>query len=122
MANGLFYPVGFCVVSALHKGICDAVASIFCFSHLLAGMLVFEQEEAVFAAADCLKSLIENCLDNAMIEQGRSALQSRGKSLNLVPTSVERICVTASSLLGYQFSTAWDVCLQVVASLFDKLG
>eukprot|EP00250_Pteridium_aquilinum_P028638 c37528_g1_i1 orf=673-4578(-) len=88
----------------------------------LAGMLAFEQEEAVFAAADCLKSLIQNCIDNAIIEQGKSALQSRGNSLNLVPTAVERICVTASSLLGYQFSTAWDVCLQVVASLFDKLG
>ncbi|KAI5064175.1 hypothetical protein GOP47_0020845 [Adiantum capillus-veneris] len=88
----------------------------------LAGMLAFEQEEAVYAAADSLKSLIQTCLDNSIIEQGKVALQSRGNSLNLTPSSIERICVTASSLLGYQFSPAWDVCLQVVACLFEKLG
>ncbi|MCO5571960.1 hypothetical protein L7F22_025711 [Adiantum nelumboides] len=88
----------------------------------LAGVLEFEQEEAVYAAADCLKILIQTCLDNSIIEQGIAALQSRGNSLNLAPSPIERICVTASSLLGYQFSPAWDVCLQVVACLFEKLG
>lgn len=88
----------------------------------LAGMLAFEQEEAIYAAADCLKSLIQNCLDSAMIEQGKAYLQSRVKSLKIGPSAIERVCVTASSLLGYQFSSAWDVCLQVISSLFNKLG
>lgn len=88
----------------------------------LAGMLAFEQEEAVYAGADCLKILIDSCVDNSLLEQGRANLQSRGESWNKGPSLIEKICVTATSTLGYQFSSAWDVCLQVVAALFDKLG
>ncbi|KAH7365818.1 hypothetical protein KP509_18G047800 [Ceratopteris richardii] len=92
------------------------------FFQALAGMLVLEQEEAVYAAGDSLKSLIQTCIDDSIIEQEKQAAESRGGSLNLAPGTIERICITATGLLGYQYSSSWDVCLQIIAILFEKLG
>ena len=88
----------------------------------IAGMLAFQQEEAVYAAGDCLKGLIEKCIDNSMIEQGNPCVQSQGKSPSVGPSIIGRVCVIACSLLGYQYSSAWDVSLPVVTALFNKLG
>lgn len=82
-------------------------------------MLAFQQEEAVYAAGDCLKGLIETCINDSLIKEGNSHLLSQGKSS---PSTIGRICVVVCSLLGYQYTSAWDVSLQVATTLFNKLG
>lgn len=92
--------------------------------HSLAGLLASEQEEVVFAAAECMRSLIGKCIDEPMIQHGFSQVQSHGEQQQRKGslTIIERICVTTESTLSYQYSTAWDMSLHVVAALFDKLG
>ncbi|GLJ21439.1 hypothetical protein SUGI_0394870 [Cryptomeria japonica] len=90
--------------------------------HSLAEVLAFQHEEAIYAASEALRSLTQNCIDDNMINQGVSEIQVQTAVRKSGPTPIERICTTAESLLGYQFSTSWDLALQVVSVLFDKLG
>jgi hypothetical protein len=85
--------------------------------HALAANLATEREELIFTTAECLRTLINECVDNAMIQQGIS--QSEAKA---GPSSVERICVCLEGTLGYQYRGSWDMALLVVAEMFQKLG
>ncbi|GLJ10548.1 hypothetical protein SUGI_0130240 [Cryptomeria japonica] len=85
-------------------------------------VLAFQHEEAIFVASEALRSLTQNCIDDNMINQGVSEIQVQTIVRKSGPTPIERICTTAESLLGFQFSTFWDLALQVVSVLFDKLG
>ncbi|KAL3700630.1 hypothetical protein R1sor_018652 [Riccia sorocarpa] len=86
----------------------------------IAGLLAAEREEIVYGAADCLRNLVLSCVDESLVQQGVSRLQQPGA--HGPPSPVEKICVTAESLLGYQYSTAWDMALPAVSALFDALG
>nr|PNR59348.1 hypothetical protein PHYPA_002139 [Physcomitrium patens] len=92
--------------------------------HSLTGLLASEQEEVVFAAAESMRNLIGSCIDEAMIQHGVTQLQlhSEQQKRKGALSPIERICVSVESSLGYQYSTAWDMSLHVVAALFDKLG
>ncbi|KAL2650995.1 hypothetical protein R1flu_019123 [Riccia fluitans] len=87
----------------------------------IAGLLAAEQEEIVYGAADCLRNLVLSCVDESLVQHGLTRLQQPGKQKG-PPSPVEKICATAESLLGYQYSTAWDMALPVVSALFDVLG
>lgn len=92
--------------------------------HSLAGLLASAQEEVVFSAAECMRVVIGSCIDEPMIQQGVSQLKLHGEQQQRkgALTPIERICVTVESTLSYQYSTAWDMSMHVVAALFDKLG
>jgi ribosomal RNA-processing protein 12 len=90
--------------------------------HSLAGLLASEQEGIVYSAGDCMRSLVASCIDEPMIKQGVSQLQSQGTQRKGALTAIERICVTCESTLSYQYSTAWDMALHIITALFDKLG
>ncbi|BFI25857.1 ribosomal RNA-processing protein 12 [Marchantia polymorpha subsp. ruderalis] len=87
----------------------------------LSGLLAAEQEEIVYGSAECMRNLVLSCVDESLVHQGITRLQQSGE-LRGPPSAVERMCVTAESLLGYQYSTAWDMALPVVSALFDVLG
>ena len=91
--------------------------------HSLIGLLASEQEEVVFAAAESMRHLIESCIDEAMIQQGVTQVRLHGEEQKRkgALTPIERICVSVESSLGYQYRTAWDMSLHVVAALFGKL-
>ncbi|KAG0609787.1 hypothetical protein M758_7G013900 [Ceratodon purpureus] len=100
------------------------VAKVPAVFHSLTGLLAWEQEEVVFAAAESMRHLIEACIDEAMIQQGVTQVRLHGEEQKRKGslTPIERICVSVESSLGYQYSTSWDMSLHVVAALFDKLG
>lgn len=83
------------------------------------GLLAAEQEEIIYGAGECLRSLVVSCVDQGMVHQGCSRLSQPGQG---APSVMERICASAESMLGYQYSTAWDMALHVVSALFDRLG
>ncbi|CAM6087178.1 unnamed protein product [Calypogeia fissa] len=85
----------------------------------LTGLLAAEQEEIIYGAAECLRSLVVSCVDDAMVQEGVRRLRQPGQG---GPFAIERICVSAESMLGYQYSPAWDMSLHVISALFDKLG
>lgn len=87
-----------------------------------AGLLASEQEGIVYSAGDCMRSLVASCIDEPMIKQGVSQLQSQRTQRKGALTAIERICVTCESTLSYQYSTAWDMALHIITALFDKLG
>lgn len=104
------------------RGLC--VTKLPAVFHSLVGLLAWEQEEVVFAAAESMRHLIESCIDEAMIQQGVTQVRLHGEEQKRkgALTPIERICVSVESSLGYQYSTSWDMSLHVVAALFDKLG
>lgn len=83
-----------------------------------------EHEEAIFAATEAFKNLINACIDDNLIRQGvdqmRMTTNVGGRRSG--PTIIKKICATVESLLDYQFSAIWDMALQVVSTTFDKLG
>lgn len=85
--------------------------------YALAANLATEREELIFTTAECLRTLINDCIDDAMIQQGIS--QSEAKA---GPSAVERICVCLEGTLGYQYRGSWDMALLVVAEMYQKLG
>lgn len=90
---------------------------------ILADILGSEHEEAIFAATEALKSLINACIDIGLIKQGvdeitNASLDARKSG----PTIIEKVCATIESLLDYQYSAVWDMAFQVVSTMFDKLG
>eukprot|EP00252_Welwitschia_mirabilis_P010186 TRINITY_DN23354_c0_g1_i1.p1 TRINITY_DN23354_c0_g1~~TRINITY_DN23354_c0_g1_i1.p1 ORF type:complete len:1288 (-),score=292.56 TRINITY_DN23354_c0_g1_i1:436-4299(-) len=90
--------------------------------HALAELLTLQHEAALLGASEALRHLISNCIDDDMVEEGVGQVKLHGDTRESPPTAIERICTTAESLLSYQYSTAWDISLQVVSELFDKLG
>ncbi|ESQ52033.1 hypothetical protein EUTSA_v10016153mg [Eutrema salsugineum] len=89
----------------------------------LIDMIASEHEEAIFAATDSLKSLIDSCLDESLIRE--SVNEIRNSNLDgrkSRPTVVEKLCATVESLLDYKYHAVWDMAFQVVSAMFDKLG
>ncbi|CAI0387632.1 unnamed protein product [Linum tenue] len=86
----------------------------------LKDIMEMEHEEAIFAAKEALKSLIQNCIDDDLIKQGVD--QIRMYTRKSEPTVIEKLCATVESLLSYNFFAVWDVAFQVVSAMFDKLG
>ena len=91
--------------------------------HSLIWLLTSQQEEVVFAAVEIMRHLIESCIDEAMIQQGVSQVRLHGEEQKRkgALTPIERICVSVESSSGYQYRTAWDMSLHVVATLFRKV-
>ncbi|XP_026438631.1 RRP12-like protein [Papaver somniferum] len=90
----------------------------------LAEILACEHEEAIFAAAEALKSLIHACIDEILIKQGvnQIVLNSDEETRKSGKTIIERICVIIESLLGYKYNDVLDLAFQVVSAMFDKIG
>ncbi|KAF8100994.1 hypothetical protein N665_0212s0035 [Sinapis alba] len=89
----------------------------------LKDIIASEHEEAIFAATDALKSLINSCIDESLIRESingirNSDLDARKSS----PTVIEKLCATVESLLDYKYHAVWDMAFQVVSTMFDKLG
>ncbi|CAL5215365.1 unnamed protein product [Lathyrus oleraceus] len=80
-----------------------------------------EHEEAIFAAADALKSMINYCIDDILIKQCVDQM-TLDESRRSGPTIIERIIAIVESLLGYHYATAWDRVFEVVSAMFHKLG
>ncbi|XP_062143407.1 uncharacterized protein LOC133851110 isoform X1 [Alnus glutinosa] len=80
-------------------------------------ILASEHEEAIYAAMNALKSLINACIDEKLIKQG-----PHNDARRFEPTIIEKLCITIESLLDYHYAAVWDIAFQVVSTLFDKLG
>ncbi|KAK2455632.1 RRP12 protein [Trifolium repens] len=87
----------------------------------LKDILASEHEEAIFAASDALKSMINYCIDESLIKQGVDQI-TLNESRRSGPTIIEKICATVESLLGYHYAAAWDRVFEVVSTMFHKLG
>lgn len=83
-----------------------------------------EHEEAVYAAMNALKSLINTCIDESLIKQGvdQIMMNPHNDARRSGPTIIEKICATIESLLDYHYAAVWDMAFQVVSTIFDKLG
>lgn len=94
------------------------------FFFALVDIIGSEHEEAIFAATEAFKNIINACIDDNLIRQGvdqmRMNLDMEGRRSG--PTIIEKICATVESLLDYRFSAVWDMAFQVVSTTFDKLG
>ncbi|KAK2452302.1 RRP12 protein [Trifolium repens] len=87
----------------------------------LKDILASEHEEAIFAASDALKSMINYCIDDSLIKQGVDQITLDDSRMSR-PTVIEKICATFESLLGYHYIAAWDRVFEVVSAMFHKLG
>ncbi|KAK7363336.1 hypothetical protein VNO77_05476 [Canavalia gladiata] len=90
----------------------------------LKDILASEHEEAMYAATDALKSMINSCIDESLIKQGveQIRLSENIESRKSAPTIIEKICATIESLLDYHYTAVWDRVFLVVSSMFHKLG
>jgi ribosomal RNA-processing protein 12 len=86
-----------------------------------ADILASEHEEAILAATEALKSMINYCIDESLIKQGVDQI-TLDESRMSGPTIIEKICVTLESLLDYHYAASWDRVFEVVSSMFHKLG
>ncbi|QHN83601.1 hypothetical protein HN51_060040 [Arachis hypogaea] len=90
----------------------------------LKDILASDHEEAIYAATDAFKSMINSCIDARLIKEGVDQISfsdDRG-SWKSGPTIIEKICAIVESLLDYRYSAVWDRVLQVVSAMFNKLG
>ncbi|GMH03569.1 hypothetical protein Nepgr_005408 [Nepenthes gracilis] len=126
-ANGMTFTarlldVGMKKIYALNRQTC--VAKLPVVFNALRDILAFEYEEALFAATETMKNLLQVCIDEDLIQQGidqilmNADLDTRKSG----PTVVEKVCATIGSLLDYRYSSIWDLAFQVVSLMFDKLG
>lgn len=81
-----------------------------------------EHEEAIFAATEAFKTLINGCIDECLIKQGVDQIINSKEDRKAGPTIIEKVCVTIESLLDYHYSAVWNMAFQVVSAMFDKLG
>jgi len=86
-----------------------------------ADILASEHEEAILAATEALKSMINYCIDDSLIKQGVDQIMLDDSRM-LGPTIIEKICLTFESLLDYHYAASWDRVFEVVSSMFHKLG
>ncbi|GAB2219203.1 hypothetical protein Droror1_Dr00006834 [Drosera rotundifolia] len=120
--TGRLLDVGIRKVFALDRQIC--IVKLPLVFSALRDILAFEYEEAVFASAETMKSLIRDCIDEDLIQQGVSKrLPKAGMEMaEHGPTIIEKICETIANLLHYQYSAVWDLSFQIVSHMFDRLG
>lgn len=89
----------------------------------MADILASEHEEAIFAATEALKNLINACIDESLIKQGVDQITNvNSDARKSGPTVIEKICATVESLLDYHYSAVWDMAFQIVSTMFAKLG
>uniref|UniRef100_A0A0E0K602 Uncharacterized protein n=1 Tax=Oryza punctata TaxID=4537 RepID=A0A0E0K602_ORYPU len=88
----------------------------------LGDILASEFEEARFSAVEAFKSLIEDCIDESMIVQGITQINSRHPGIRSDPTTIEKICAILEGLLNVRYSDVWDKSFHVISMAFDKLG
>ncbi|KAE9602507.1 hypothetical protein Lalb_Chr12g0200311 [Lupinus albus] len=90
----------------------------------LQDILASDHEEAIYAATNALKSMINSCIDESLIKQGvdQISLTDNKDARRSGPTIIEKICVTIESLLDYHYAAVWDRVFQVVSAMFYKLG
>eukprot|EP00899_Mesostigma_viride_P010128 jgi/Mesvir1/19116/Mv12859-RA.1 len=102
-------------------------------THALVANMASEHDEVVYATAECLKEVITGCVDEGMIQAGVAAVMARqGQGEGAAGSSsgggggkatpIESLIVAVQSLLGYAFSTCWDMALLVIAKLFERIG
>lgn len=117
--NARLLDAGMKKVFSLNRQLCVIkLPSIF---NDLKDILASEHEEAIFAAADALKSMINYCIDETLIKQGVDQI-TLDESRISGPTIIERICAIVESLLDYHYAAAWDRVFDVVSAMFHKLG
>lgn len=111
----------FDLVSVTTKILCLCVSYHFVF---FTDILESEHEEAVYAATEAFKNILNSCVDWELISNGVSELRRNlnNEARTSPPTIIEKICATIESLLDYRFSAVWDLAFQVVSTCFNKLG
>ncbi|XP_061361599.1 uncharacterized protein LOC133305400 [Gastrolobium bilobum] len=109
-------------VYSLNRQIC--VIKLPIIFNALKDILASEHEEAIYAATDSLKSIINSCIDESLIKQGvdQITLSENRESRRSGPTIIEKICATIESLLDYHYNAVWDRVFQVISAMFHKLG
>ncbi|MED6200947.1 hypothetical protein PIB30_090241 [Stylosanthes scabra] len=110
-------------VYLLNRQIC--VVTLPLVLNALKSMFTSEHEEAIYAATDAFKSMINSCIDASLIKQGVDQISciDDGRELRTSgPTIIEKICATIESLLDRCDTAVLDRVLQVVSAMFDKLG
>ncbi|CAN1284132.1 RRP12-like protein [Linum perenne] len=110
--------VGMRKVYALNRQIC-VVKLPFVFS-ALKDIMEKEHEEAIFAATEAFRSLIQTCVDEDLIKQGVDQIMMNTQKFE--PTIIAKLSAIIESLLTYQYGAVWDMVFQVVSAMFDKLG
>ncbi|KAK7265474.1 hypothetical protein RJT34_33094 [Clitoria ternatea] len=108
-------------IYSLNRQIC--VVKLPVVFNALKDILASEHEEAIYAATDALKSLVNSCIDESLIKQGvdQISLSENKESRKSAPTIIEKICATLESLLDYHYTAVWDRVFQVVSAMFNKL-
>ncbi|XWS72308.1 hypothetical protein CRYUN_Cryun02cG0028800 [Craigia yunnanensis] len=99
---------------------------MFCYDYwilIVIDILGSEHQEAIFAATEGFKTLINDCIDEGLIKQGvDQVIISNSDDKKSGPTIIEKVCATIESSLDYHYSAVWDMAFQVVSAMFDKLG
>lgn len=113
--------VGMIKIYSINREICSTKLPIV--FNALKDILASEHEEAIFAATEALKNLINACIDESLIKQGVDQITNvNSDARKSGPTIIEKICATVESLLDYHYSAVWDMAFQIVSTMFDKLG
>lgn len=114
--------VGMKKIFSLNRQIC--VVKLPVAFNALKDILAFEHEEALFAAMEAMKSLINACIDKSLIKQGVDQIMMNASTdaRRSGPTIIEKVCATIESLLDYRYGAVWAMSFQVVSTMFDKLG
>ncbi|GAB4822579.1 hypothetical protein N2152v2_009625 [Parachlorella kessleri] len=86
--------------------------------HLLVPQLGAEQDTARFAASQCLRNLVNECIDEDMI----AAALERGAGGGKAPAPLQSVVSAVEGSLGARYQDAWESCLPVVAELIERLG
>ncbi|GAV70952.1 NUC173 domain-containing protein [Cephalotus follicularis] len=113
--------VGMAKCYSLNSQICVVkLPSIF---NALKDILASEHEEAIFAAMEAFKSLINTCIDESLIRQGVDQISNADMEMRKSgPTIIEKVCAITENLLDYSHCAVWDLAFQIVSTMFDKLG
>ncbi|GAB4838105.1 hypothetical protein Ancab_027636 [Ancistrocladus abbreviatus] len=126
-ANGMTFTarllgVGMRKIYSLNREIC--IVKLPLVFNVLRDILAFEHEEALFAAAETMKSLMHTCIDEDLIQQGVVQILATADldTRKFGPTIIEKVCATIGSLLDYRYAAVWDLAFQVISLMFDKLG
>lgn len=113
--------VGFTKLYDLKREIC--IMKLPLIFNALGDILASEHEEAIFAATEALKGLINYCVDESLVDEGveQAKLKAGAGVGRSTPTVIEKLCATLDGFLGYRYNAVWDMCFQVISSAFDKI-
>ncbi|XP_047337645.1 RRP12-like protein [Impatiens glandulifera] len=114
--------VGVRKIHLLHgKNCANKLSLIF---NALKDILASEHEEALHAATEAFKSLLNVCIDESLIQQGINQIMANeiAQVRKSGPTVIEKICAIVESLVDYRYAAVWDLSFQVISTMFNKLG